>query len=131
MPELEFLQAIQSCEDVDCLPILRDHFEQRGPRGSHLCFVMDLLSTDVSSFRRSFPTRALPPFFVKNIISLVLQGVDQIHELNIVHTGGSVVTGIHLVWISYPSVQTLSRTTFFLEGSLTHKLINCFRRRTS
>ncbi|OBZ69641.1 Serine/threonine-protein kinase SRPK [Grifola frondosa] len=86
MHELEFLEAIRACEDINSLPVLRDHLELEGPCGSHLCFIMDLLSTDVSSFRRSFPTKALPPFFVKNIIALTLEGVEQLHDLNIVHT---------------------------------------------
>lgn len=87
MQELQFLKAIQGCDDINSLPILRDDFFVDGPRGRHMCFVMDLLSTDVSSFRRQFPNKALPPFWVKNIIALVLEGLEQLHDLDIIHTG--------------------------------------------
>ena len=85
--ELQFLKAIQVCDDINSLPVLRDDFFVDGPRGRHLCFVMDLLSTDVSSFRRQFPKKALPAFWVKNIIALVLEGLEQLHDLGIIHTG--------------------------------------------
>ncbi|KAH0835718.1 kinase-like protein [Lanmaoa asiatica] len=84
--ELQFLKAIQACDDINSLPVLRDDFFVDGPRGRYLCFVMDLLSTDVSSFRRQFPKKALPPFWVKNIIALVLEGLEQLHDLDIIHT---------------------------------------------
>ena len=57
MQELEFLKTIQCCEDINSLPILRDDFFVNGPGGRHLCLVMDLLSTDVSSFRCQFPKK--------------------------------------------------------------------------
>ena len=52
-----------------------------------MCFVMNLLSTDVSSFRRSAPNKALKPYIVKNIICQVLEALMQLHSLDIIHTG--------------------------------------------
>ncbi|KAI0632112.1 kinase-like protein [Trametes polyzona] len=84
--ELEFLQQIAACENVDSLPILEDHFEETGPGGSHLCFIMQPLSSDVSSFRRSAPNKALPVYIAKNILAQTLEGLKQLHELDIIHT---------------------------------------------
>ncbi|KAF8959826.1 kinase-like domain-containing protein [Flammula alnicola] len=90
MHELEFLKAIQAhddiAQDIFSLPFLCDDFEVQGPRGSHLCFVMNLLSTDVSSFRKSAPNKALKPYIVKNIIGQVLEALAQLHSLDIIHT---------------------------------------------
>ncbi|KAF8960604.1 kinase-like protein [Flammula alnicola] len=86
MHELEFLKTVQKQDDINKLPILLDDIEIKGPQGSHLCFVMDLLSSDVSSFRRSAPKKALKPYIVKNIISQVLEALVQLHNLDIIHT---------------------------------------------
>jgi serine/threonine-protein kinase SRPK3 len=87
MCEREFLKAIQQCDDIINLPVLVDDFEVEGTHGSHLCFVMNLMSSDVSSFRRSSPNKALKPYIVKNIISHVLEALIQLHSLGIIHTG--------------------------------------------
>ncbi|EIW60025.1 kinase-like protein [Trametes versicolor FP-101664 SS1] len=84
--ELEFLQQIAACEDVNSLPVLHDHFEESGPLGTHLCFIMNLLNSDVSTFRRSSPTKSLPAYTVKKILTHTLEGLIQLHELNIIHT---------------------------------------------
>ncbi|KAF9068745.1 kinase-like domain-containing protein [Rhodocollybia butyracea] len=84
--ELMFLQQIAACEDINSLPILEDSFEEQGPEGTHLCLVLELMSTDVSSFRRSSPTKALPVHVVKIIVQRTLEAVAQLHELDIIHT---------------------------------------------
>ncbi|KAF8910920.1 kinase-like protein [Gymnopilus junonius] len=84
--ELEFLQQIAADKKCENLPQLRDHFEEYGPGGTHLCLVMELLSTDVSSFRRSSPTKALPVYTVKHIIIAALRGLANLHRLGIIHT---------------------------------------------
>lgn len=85
--ELEFLQQIAEDEDCDELSRLEDHFCIAGPGGTHLSLVMTLYSTDVSTFRRSAPTKSLPIYTTKNIITSVLQGLSQLHRLKIIHTG--------------------------------------------
>jgi serine/threonine-protein kinase SRPK3 len=87
MYELEFLKTIRKQDDINNLPILYNDIEVQGPRGSHLCFLMDLLSSDLSSFRRIAPNKALNPYIVKNIISQVLEALVQLHSLDTVHTG--------------------------------------------
>ncbi|KAK7682298.1 hypothetical protein QCA50_014501 [Cerrena zonata] len=86
MQELAFMKKIAECEDIDALPILRHDFVVTGPRGKHLCLVMDVLGSDMGSLRRKSPSKSLPLYFVKNIILLVLEGLEQLHSLGIIHT---------------------------------------------
>ncbi|KAH9929341.1 kinase-like domain-containing protein [Fomitopsis serialis] len=86
MRELEFMKEIRGWKDSDHLPLLRDHFVERGPRGEHLCLVMDLYSTSVSALRRSAPHKALPPYMTRNIIMMLVEALVQLHSMRIVHT---------------------------------------------
>ena len=86
--ELEYLEAIRNLgDDRSYLPILRDNFEEQGPHGVHLCLVMDVLSTDVSSFRRSAPGKRLSLYITKMIVALITESLVSLHDLNIIHTG--------------------------------------------
>ncbi|KAF9066091.1 kinase-like protein [Rhodocollybia butyracea] len=67
--ELLFLQQIAACEDIISLPVLKDSFEEQGPEGTHLS-----------------PTKALPLHAVKIIVLRTLEGLAQLHEINIIHT---------------------------------------------
>jgi serine/threonine-protein kinase SRPK3 len=89
--KLEFMQQIAVGEEIDALPFLEDYFEEIGPGGSHLCLVMMLLGQDVSSFRRSAPKKVLPVHVSKVIIQVMLEGLDQLHAMDIIHTGSSSV----------------------------------------
>ncbi|KZT01577.1 kinase-like protein [Laetiporus sulphureus 93-53] len=112
MRELEFLKEIEARNDTDYLPMLRDHFFEHGPRGEHLCLVMDLYSTSVSALRRSAPNKALPPYMVRNIVMMLVEALVQLHAMRIVHTDvklDNLLFGNSL----YPSDDGLSR---FLES---------------
>ena len=85
--ELEFLKQIEARDEIDYLAILRDHFIERGPYGDHLCLVQDLYSTSVSALRRSSPHKALPAYMTRNIVSMLVDALAQLHEMRIVHTG--------------------------------------------
>ena len=87
MQELRFLKKIADCEDINGLPVLRDNFTITSHFGEHLCLLMDPMSSDVGSLRRSSPTKCLPIYMVKNIVASVLEGLEQLHDLSIVHTG--------------------------------------------
>ena len=87
MRELEFLKEIEAQGNTDHLPLLRDSFTERGPRGEHLCLVMDLYSTSVSALRRSAPHKALPPYMVRNIVMMLVEALAQLQKMRIVHTG--------------------------------------------
>lgn len=97
MRELEFMKEIEARGDTDYLPLLRDNFGERGPRGEHLCLIMDLYSTSVSALRWSAPHKALPPYMVRNIVMMLVEALVQLHTMRIVHTGRfiSPLTDIH------------------------------------
>ncbi|KAF9071153.1 kinase-like domain-containing protein [Rhodocollybia butyracea] len=91
--ELEFLKEIaknaeeRDDEGLEHLPILLDNFSVTGPGGTrHLCLVQVLFSTSVSALRRSAPTKSLPVYMVRNILYMVLQALDALHSLDIIHT---------------------------------------------
>ena len=85
--ELDMMEAITRLKRVLRLPILRDHFEIEGPHGRHLCIVQPVLSTDISNFRRSAPTKKLGLPTVKIIIAQVLEALVNLHTAHIIHTG--------------------------------------------
>ncbi|KAJ4469865.1 kinase-like domain-containing protein [Lentinula aciculospora] len=91
--ELEYLKDIvknaeeRKDEGFEHLPILLDDFiitSQDGNR--HLCLVQTVFSTSVSALRRSAPTKSLPVYMVRNILYMVLQALDVLHSLKIIHT---------------------------------------------
>ncbi|KAJ4484003.1 kinase-like domain-containing protein [Lentinula lateritia] len=91
--ELEFLKEVaKNAEDRDDegfehLPMLLDNFTATSPGGTrHLCLVQTLFSTSVSALRRSAPTKSLPVYMVRNILYMVLQALDTLHSLDIIHT---------------------------------------------
>jgi serine/threonine-protein kinase SRPK3 len=89
LQEVEIMQAVSVLDDNDNLPILYDHFEHDGPYGRHLCLVMEPLTTDISSFRRTTPRKALPVHTVKIVIIHVLEALKALHEAKIIHAGKS------------------------------------------
>lgn len=92
MLERESLRQVAACEDINCLPVLRDEFTLRTKGGrQHICFIMDLLGPNLASIRMRGPTKALPHYVVRNILAQVVEGLVQLHGLNIVHTGTHVL----------------------------------------
>ncbi|KIK62527.1 hypothetical protein GYMLUDRAFT_72747 [Collybiopsis luxurians FD-317 M1] len=81
--KLEFLKEIaknaEECDDegFEHLPILSDSFTVSSST---------LFSTSVSALRRSAPTKSLPVYMVRNILYMVLQALDALHSLDIIHT---------------------------------------------
>jgi serine/threonine-protein kinase SRPK3 len=81
------LKTMTELKGFHKLPRLFADFETDGPHGQHLCLVMSLLSTDVSSFRRSAPTKKLGLQTVKTIIVQVVEALRSLHAAHIIHTG--------------------------------------------
>src|SRR6266542_4284054 len=67
------------------LPYLYDHFGIEEPHGKHLCLVLPVLSTDISSFRKSVRSQKLKIPMVKVIIAQVLHTLVALHSANIMH----------------------------------------------
>lgn len=88
MHELRILETVAAGFDVEPpLPILYDHFLQRGPQGNHYCFLTESLGCDVHHFQASAPARRLGVHFVKPIIACVINGLIVLHDLDIIQAG--------------------------------------------
>lgn len=89
MLELKAMEKLRETVKSPLLPTLREHFELRHETYTHICMVMDLLGSDVGSFRRCAPEKALPDYTVRVIIRQVLEALVLLHNADIVHTGTS------------------------------------------
>ena len=88
--ETDFLSAIAerfAGAPEPPLPILLDHFAQRGPHGVHYCLLTRPLRSHVHAFRASAPTGKLAVHIVKPIIACVVEGLKATHALDIIHAG--------------------------------------------
>jgi serine/threonine-protein kinase SRPK3 len=66
---------------------LLDHFEHRGPNGTHICLVFEALGESVLSTIKRYQYRGLPVHIVKQITKQVLLGLDYLHrECGVIHT---------------------------------------------
>ena len=89
--ELEALQAASIADPMPSsghLPRLYDHFEITGPYGDHLCFIVAATSISIEEFRRSnVETKFLRLHVVQIIIAQVLEALQRLHAVGIIHTG--------------------------------------------
>ncbi|KAK3814294.1 MAG: serine/threonine protein kinase, CMGC family [Benniella sp.] len=66
---------------------LLDHFMHRGPNGSHVCMVFEVLGENLLSVIKRYRHRGIPVHLVRQIIYQVLMGLDYMHrECGIIHT---------------------------------------------
>lgn len=69
-----------------CVSLL-DHFKHRGPNGSHVCMVFEVLGENLLGLIKRYQHRGVPPHIVKQIAKQVLIGLDYMHrECGIIHT---------------------------------------------
>ncbi|KAF9957487.1 serine/threonine protein kinase, CMGC group [Mortierella alpina] len=66
---------------------LLDHFMHRGPNGSHVCMVFEVLGENLLSVIKRYRHQGIPIHLVRQIIHQVLMGLDYMHrECGIIHT---------------------------------------------
>jgi serine/threonine-protein kinase SRPK3 len=91
--ELENLLRLQKLAPEhpghDHIPELLDHFEHKGPNGTHSCLVFEVLGEGIGWFcRRMFPNRHLPPTLDKMVVQQLITVLDFLHNIcGFVHTG--------------------------------------------
>lgn len=92
--EILLLERVSENLDKLKLPVgeesavrLLDHFRHRGPHGTHVCMVFEVLGENLLKIIRRFEHRGLPLHVVKRIAKQMLQGLDLLHrECGIIHT---------------------------------------------
>ncbi|KAG4300714.1 hypothetical protein PCANB_002977 [Pneumocystis canis] len=91
LDEIELLKKINTANP--CHPgaahvvSLLDNFEHRGPNGTHICMIFELLGENLLSLIKRYDYRGIPIPLVKQITKQVLLGLDYLHRnCGIIHT---------------------------------------------
>ncbi|KAL0573555.1 serine/threonine protein kinase, CMGC [Marasmius crinis-equi] len=64
-----------------------DHFRHKGPNGTHVCMVFEVLGENLLGLIRRFQTRGVPMPLVKQIAKQILLGLDYMHRCcGVIHT---------------------------------------------
>jgi serine/threonine protein kinase len=66
---------------------LLDHFKHKGPHGTHVCMVFEVLGENLLKIIRRFEHEGIPMSAVKMIARQILLGLDMLHrDCGIIHT---------------------------------------------
>ena len=96
MDEIKLLQRIISSDPTHpgrrhVISFL-DHFRHRGPNGSHVCMVFEVLGENLLGLIRRHQSKGVPMPLVKQIAKQILLGLDYMHRCcGVIHTGASRV----------------------------------------
>mgnify|MGYP002758904918 FL=1 len=91
LDEIKLLQRIVSADRNHpgyrhCVSLL-DHFWHKGPHGSHVCMVFEVLGENLLGLIKRYQHRGVPTHIVKQIAKQVLLGLDYMHRsCGIIHT---------------------------------------------
>jgi len=66
---------------------LIDNFEQKGPNGSHVCLVFELMGETLLTFRVWFKDHMLPNPVMRKFTGQLLMALDYAHDIGVIHTG--------------------------------------------
>jgi serine/threonine-protein kinase SRPK3 len=122
--EPDFLQTIaerSAGTPEPLLPVLRDHFAQRGPHGVHYCILTSPLRSDVHAFRASAPTGKLAVHIVKPIIACVVEALKVIHVLDIIHADIKADNVLFLGPNTAEIEETIAREPPLVDGTFEFK----------
>lgn len=91
LDEIKLLQRVVECNPAHPgrrhVVSLLDHFTHRGPNGTHVCMVFEVLGENLLGLIKRYHHRGVPDHICKQIAKQVLLGLDYIHrECGIIHT---------------------------------------------
>lgn len=91
LDEIKLLQRLVSADRNHpgcrhCVSLL-DHFRHKGPNGSHVCMVFEVLGENLLGLIKRYQHRGVPTHIVQQIAKQVLLGLDYMHQsCGIIHT---------------------------------------------
>lgn len=69
-----------------------DHFRHKGPNGTHICMVFEVLGENLLGLIKRHQNKGVPMPFVRQIAKQVLLGLDYMHRCcGVIHTGLSAL----------------------------------------
>lgn len=80
-----------------------DHFKHKGPNGTHVCMVFEVLGENLLGLIKRHQNKGVPMHLVKQIAKQVLSGLDYMHRCcGVIHTGPpSSSLWLRLQWITF------------------------------
>ena len=68
-----------------------DHFRHKGPNGTHVCMVFEVLGENLLGLIKRHQNKGVPMHLVKQIAKQILLGLDYMHRCcGVIHTGASL-----------------------------------------
>lgn len=83
--EVPILKVVHGLERNDGLPACRGDFWEQTRAGSHLCLVLDPMSTTVQAFMHEADHERLPIHAVQRIVLTVANALSSLHDVGIMH----------------------------------------------
>ncbi|KAK7041529.1 serine/threonine protein kinase, CMGC [Paramarasmius palmivorus] len=123
LDEIKLLQKLANSDDpsnphpgkthvIDFL----DHFQHKGPNGTHVCMVFEVLGENLLALIRRHQSQGVPLPLVKQIAKQVLEGLDYMHRIcGVIHTDLKPEN----ILISIPNVEDLIRAELQVSASAT------------
>ena len=100
LPIIKKVDKISRSDSLD-LPIFHGSFWLESSAGSHLCFIMNPLSTSVKDLQRDAKNQQLPVHVVQRIVWSVSRSLDGLHGAKIMH-GRTFLIIIYLIPVLSP-----------------------------
>jgi serine/threonine-protein kinase SRPK3 len=85
--ELPILKVVHDLDASIRLPTYHDKFWEKTTAGSHLCLVLNPMSTTVRALQHDANHERLPVHAVQNIVLTVADALECLHSVGIMHGG--------------------------------------------
>ena len=97
LDEIKLLQRLISAGEAQSHPgrahviSFLDHFRHKGPNGTHVCMVFEVLGENLLGLIKRHQNKGVPMHLVKQIAKQILLGLDYMHRCcGVIHTGKSL-----------------------------------------